>query len=119
MECIFCKKIFESEEEKQTKKFSDSKKGRRTELEIRKKAIIAEIEKFEKLNKTKAVNAQKINLDTINKKIEELESKEIIIVDKLCPSCEAIIGKIIEEKLDEKMDDILESIKESITIEIN
>ena len=119
MECIFCKTLFESEEEKQAKNFIASKKGRRAELENRKKAIMAEIEKFEKLNKEKAVNAQKNNLDNINQKIDELKSKEIIIVDKLCPKCEAIIGKIIEGKLDERMDDIVERIKDSISIDIN
>ena len=119
MECIFCKTLFESEEEKQTKNFIASKKGRKTELENRKKAIMAEIEKFEKLNKEKAITAQKKNLDNINQKIDELESKEIIIVDKLCPKCEAIIGEIIEKKLDERMDDIVERIKDLISIDIN
>jgi hypothetical protein len=119
MECIFCKSIFESEEEKKAKKFEESRKGRRTELENRKKAIIAEMEKFANLNKEKAVDAQKRNLDNINQKIEDLETKEIIIVDKLCPKCEAIIGKIIEDKLEEKMGDIVERIKDSVIIGIN
>jgi len=119
MECIFCKKTFDSEEEKKAKNIEASKKGRKTELENRKKSIIAEIEEFEKLNKVKALNAQKSNLENINQKIVELESKKIIIVDKLCPICDEIIGKIIENKLGERLNDIVENIKDSISFEIN
>ena len=106
MECTFCKRIYESEEEEQAKN-----------LENKKKVLMEEIQKFEQANREKEANSSRKGLNKINRKIEQLESKEI------CPKCEAIIGKIIEAKIEEKIGDIsynvIEEIKDSISIEFN
>ena len=103
MECAFCKIIFETEEEKILK-----------DLENTKNELLKGIEKLEQSNREKEANSSKKGLRKVESKIEQLE-----IINKLCPKCESIIGKIIEDKLDAKMEDIFDIIKDSISIEFN
>ena len=119
MECIFCKRIFESEEEKEARDLEEEKKRKTKDFEGIKKTIIAEIEKFEQSNREKEANNSRKGLEKINKKIEQLSSKKIIIADKLCSKCETIIGKIIEDKLDDRMEEIVENITDLISSELD